>query len=63
MIHPTLREFHADVRMIELCLDSIIIHGSIFFCFHPTDHPMNHPRIILMISEPDQDMTIILVSS
>ena len=35
-------------------------HG---FDFHPIDLPMDHPRTILEISEPDRDDTIILASS
>ena len=37
--------------------------GAICFDFHPTDHPMDDPRIILPISEPDRDDAIILASS
>ena len=63
MIHPTIKGLHPNVRMIGYFPARYFFSEAKKLGFHPTHHPMNHPRIILMISEPDQDVTIILVSS
>ena len=63
MIHPSDRGFHPKVRMIGHFRTRYFFSGAICFDFHPTDHPMDHPRIILPISEPDRDEEIILASS
>ena len=63
MSRPGDRGCHPKVRMIGHFWTRYFFSGAIFFDFHPTDHPMDHPRIILQISEPDRDGTIILVSS
>ena len=61
MIHPSHRGFHPKVRSGIFGPD--IFSREHFFDFHPTDHPMDHPRIILQISEPDLDDIITLASS
>ena len=63
MIHPSDMGFHPKVRMIGHFRTRYVFSGTIFFDVHPTDHPMDHPRIILQISELDRDDTIILASS
>ena len=63
MIHPSDRGFHHKVRMIGHFRTHYFFSEAIFFYCHPTDHPMDHPRIILPISEPDRDEGIILASS
>ena len=55
MIHPSDRGFHPKVRMIGHFRTRYFFSGAICFDFHPTDHPMDHPRIILPISEPDPE--------
>ena len=63
MIHPSAMGFHPNVRMIGHFRTRYFFSGAIFFDFHPSDHPMDHPRIILQSSEPDRDDAIILASS
>ena len=63
MIHPTVRGFHPNLRMLGDFRTLYVFLEAILFGFHPTDHPMDNPRIILSISERDQNVAIILVSS
>ena len=63
MIHPCHGGIHPKVRMIGHDRTRYFFSGAVCLDVHPTDDPMDHPRITLQISEPDRDDTIILESS
>ena len=58
MFQPGDRGFHPKASMIGHFPARYLLSGARVLDIHPIAHPMDHPRIILPISERDRDGAI-----